>query len=257
MSAKHLAKLHKYITTDKPTKEKLSEFIKDLAYSNEATDRTISTRYSLFKKHIRNNHPEYDDEFLKNLNPPIELTKKLIEENGERRMARKMVEFDQVFIDKILALKDSAIPFETAMYLQFVSGRRINEIYDSPFRINAKDKKKINMKLSKKKEEKYFNLKLLDESVDNGTFKNMLNKLRTSVNGMDVTTFTNRVNKQVKKILGKDFSSHDLRGLYAIYSFEKENPDKFNQIAWVNKVLNHDSNSTGSSQSYTNFKFVK
>jgi hypothetical protein len=113
MSAKHLAKLHKYITTDKPTKEKLSEFIKDLAYSNEATDRTISTRYSLFKKHIRNNHPEYDDEFLKNLNPPIELTKKLIEENGERRMARKMVEFDQVFIDKILALKGSAIPFET------------------------------------------------------------------------------------------------------------------------------------------------
>ena len=65
MSKKLLSKLHDYILTQKPSEDELSEKVKELAFSNEPTDRTVTVRYSQMKKHIRELHPEYSDEYLK------------------------------------------------------------------------------------------------------------------------------------------------------------------------------------------------
>jgi hypothetical protein len=260
MSKKSIAKLHDYITDNKPTEEQLTKFVKELAYQNEPTDRTISVRYSQFKKHIRDLHPKYSDKFLKELNPPTDLTKKIITENKQRKLARKMVEFDDSLIDKILDLQNSDNPYEQAIYLQFISGRRINELYDNPLRINNKQPLEVAMKLSKKngdEKSKYHKFNLLQNTINNKQFKQKITKLRSSVNGVSLQDFTNRVNRKVKQIIDKDLSSHDLRGLYAVYGFHTENDDDTNLLGYINKVLNHSDTSIDSSQSYSNFKYIK
>ena len=260
MSKKALSKLHAYITQEKPTEEQLTKFVKDLAYLNEPTDRTISVRYSQFKKHIRDTHPEYSDKFLKELNPPTEMTKKIITENKQRKLDRKMVKFDDSLIDKILSLQNSDNPYEQAIYLQFISGRRINEVYSAPLRINNKQPLEVAMKLSKKngdEKSKYHKFNLLQNTIQNKDFKQKLNKLRSSVNGVSLQDFTNRVNRKVKQIIDKDLSSHDLRGLYSVYGFHTQNDDDTNLLGYINKVLNHGDTSIDSSQSYSNFKYIK
>lgn len=260
MSKKSIAKLHTYITDEKPTEEQLSKYVKELAYQNEPTDRTISVRYSQFKKHIRDTHPEYSDQFLQNLNPPADLTKKIITENKQRKLARKMVKFDNELIEKILSLKDSPNAYKQAIYLQFVSGRRINEIFDNPLRISSKDPLEVAMKLSKKngdEKSKYHKFHLLKNTITNTQFKRKIQKLRTSVNGVSLQDFTNRINRKIKQVIDKDLSSHDLRGLYAVYGYHTENDDDTNLLGYINKVLNHGDTSLDSSQSYANFKYVK
>jgi hypothetical protein len=260
MSKKALSKLHDYITQEKPTEQQLTKFVKDLAYLNEPTDRTISVRYSQFKKHIRDTHPEYSDKFLKELNPPTEMTKKIITENKQRKLDRKMVKFDDSLIDKILSLQNSDNPYEQAIYLQFISGRRINEVYSAPLRINNKQPLEVAMKLSKKNGDdkaKYHKFNLLQNTIQNKDFKQKLNKLRSSVNGVSLQDFTNRVNRKVKQIIDKDLSSHDLRGLYSVYGFHTQNDDDTNLLGYINKVLNHGDTSIDSSQSYSNFKYIK
>ena len=76
MSKKSISKLHQFIQDEKPNEKELAAFVRDLANHNDPTERTITVRYSQFKKHIRVEHPSYSDEFLKELNPPTELTKK-------------------------------------------------------------------------------------------------------------------------------------------------------------------------------------
>jgi len=259
MSKKLLSKLHTFITEEKPNEEELTEKVRELAMSNDPTDRTITVRYSQIKKHLRELHPEYNDEFLKTLNPPKELTSKIINENKERKLKSKQVNFGPEMIEKIYSLKDSESPFERAIYLQFISGRRINELFDNEFRIIRKSPRVIMMKLSKKNgddKNKFHKMELIMDSIDNGEFKIMLNKLRSSVNGMTLKDFTNRVNRAVKSNLGKELSSHDLRAAYAVYRHATDNPDELNLIGYIGKVLNHGDTSVDSAVSYSNFNYT-
>ena len=259
MSKKTLSKLHKYITDEKPNEEDLTQKVRELAYQNEPTDRTITVRYSQMKKHIRELHPEYSDEFLKGLNPPKELTSKIISENKERKLKSKQVNFGPDMIEKIYSLKDSESPFERAIYLQFISGRRINELFDNEFRINRKKPREISMKLSKKngnEKSKFHKLDLIKDTIDNQEFKIILNKLRSSVNGISLSDFNNRVNRAVKNKLGKDLSSHDLRAMYAVYRHATDNDDNLNIVGYIGKVLNHNETSVDSAVSYSNFKYI-
>tara|TARA_R110002050_G_scaffold272040_1_gene415718 strand:- start:12 stop:794 length:783 start_codon:yes stop_codon:yes gene_type:complete len=259
MSKKTLTALHSYITEQKPTEDELREKVRELAYNNDPTDRTVTVRYSQMKKHIREIHPEYSDDYLKSLNPPKELTAKIITENKERKMSSKQVNFGPEMIEKIYALKDSKIPFERAIYLQFISGRRINEIFDNSFRIQKAQPRVITMQLSKKngdEKAKYHKMELIKDTIDNQEFKALLTKLRTSVTGISLKDFTGRVNKAVKSNLGKDLSSHDLRAMYAVYRHATDNPDAMNLIGYIGKVLNHGSGSVDSAVSYSNFHYT-
>lgn len=259
MSKKSLKKLDEYVQQQNPNKEDLSEFVRELAYLNNPTDRTITVRYSQIKKYIRDNYPQFDEEFLKTLTPPMDLTKKVISENKERKLTRKMVEFDQKLVEDILELRDSDNPYEVSIFLQFVSGRRVNELYDNDIRINSKSPREVSMRLSKKSSgsrNKYHKFNLLKDTITNKRFKDKLMKMRSSVNGVSLADFTNRVNRKIKQLLRKDLSTHDLRGIYAVFGFNTENDDDLNLLGYINKVLNHESQSLDSSQSYASFKYV-
>lgn len=256
MPSKMLTNLHEYISESDPSEEELRKRVRELAYRNDPTDRTITVRYSQMKKHIREIHPNYSDEFLRGLNPPKSLTAKIIAENKERKMQRKLVKFDAELLNKIFDLRESDNVYDQAIYLQFISGRRINEIFDNDFRVSSKDPRQVSMRLSKKSDDKKFHkFELLKDTSDNGEFKTMLKKMRTSINGMSVKDFTNRVNRKIRDVVRKDLSSHDLRGLYAVLKFETDNPDNLTMIGHINKSLNHGETSIDSSVSYSNFQY--
>ena len=260
MSKRSLKSLHTYITEEEPSEKELLKFIATLANENEPSERTITVRYSTFKKHVRENHPDYSDEFLKQIRPPTELTQKIIAENTERKMSRKTVDFDEKMVEKIKELKDSISPYQRAIYLEFVSGRRINEIFDAPLRVSKAKPREISMVLSKKGKDdkgKYSKFQLMKDTVDNQEFARLLKKMRTSVTGVSVADFTSRVNREMKKLFPKkNLSSHDLRAMSAIWSFHNDNDDKQNMIGYINSYLNHNPDSIGSSMAYSNINFV-
>lgn len=261
MSKRSLKSLHEYITKEEPSEKELLKFIATLANENEPSERTITVRYSTFKKHVREMHPQYSDEFLKQIRPPTELTRKIIAENTERKMSRKTVDFDAKMVEQIKELKDSISPYQRAIYLEFSSGRRINELFDAPFRVSKAKPREISMILSKKgKDEKgkYSRFQLMKDTVDNQEFSRLLKKMRTSITGVSSSDFTSRVNREMKKLFPKkNLSSHDIRAMSAIWSFHHDNDDKQNMIGYINNYLNHNPDSIGSSMAYSNINFVE
>ena len=260
MSKKLLSKLHNYITEEKPKEEELLKFINELAYSNDAADRTITTRFSKFKKHIRELHPEYSDDFLRKVSPPRELTLKVIETNKERRNGKKLVEFDQDIVDKLYSWKDDPSPLKKMAFLQFVSGRRVSETFDNELgQIVRKNDKSVKMKLDKKNDDKdkYFTFELIEDApITNKQWKKMLIDTRKALVGVDKAVYNQRVNKILKRDLRDDVSSHDLRSMYGVYRFNKENPEKLNLTGYLSTILNHGPTSE-SGIAYSNFSFVE
>ena len=261
MSKKLLSKLHNYITDQKPKEDELLKFINELAYSNDAADRTITTRFSKFKRHIRENHPEYSDDFLRKVSPPRELTLKVIETNKEKRNGKKLVEFNQDMVDKLYSWKDDPSPLKKMAFLQFVSGRRVSETFDNEIGANPrKNDKSVKMKLDKKSnqdKDKYFTFELIKDSpITNKEWRKMLIDTRKALVGVDKSVYSQRVNKILKRDLRDDISSHDLRSMYAVYRFNKENEDKQNLTGFISSILNHGPTSE-SGIAYSNFSFVE
>jgi integrase len=257
MSKQQLQQLDAFINDSKPTEAQLSKKVDEMARSNDPTVRTISTRYSKLKKRIRDNHPSFSDKFLRELNPPKEMTQAIIVENKVRRNAKKLVDFDDDLIGKIYALKDSDSPYDRAAYLEFVSGRRISEIHGGEFgRLSKSHPREVRMRLSKKKDDKAYKFDLLKDTIDAKDFKAAVLKVRSATHGMSMSDFTSRVNRVVKKDVRKDLSSHDLRAMYAVYRFETDNPDRVNLTGYIGDVLNHE-DSSDAGIAYSNFNYVR
>lgn len=259
MSKKMLSAFHDFITEKKPSEEKLLEKIKELAYEGNPADRTITTRYSTMKKHVREIHPEYSDEFIRKIAPPRELTMSVIAKNNETRNKKKLVEFDRAIVDKLFSWREDPNPFKRIAYLQFVSGRRVNEIFDNELGgLPRKNPKSVKMKLSKKNgddKDKFFTFELIaDADIDNKAFKKELRATRKALAGVDLSSFTQRLNKVLKRELRTDISSHDLRSMYAVYRFNHENEEKLNLTGYIANILNHTATSD-SGIAYSNFSY--
>jgi hypothetical protein len=253
MSKKALSKLDTYLSETR-TDDEMIEFVHDLAYASDPTDRTIASRYSLLKKHVRDGYPQFADKTLRLLAPPTELTQSIITKDREVRNAKTDIAFDQELVDKILALKTSSNIFERFVYLQFVSGRRISEIFDSVVKAAQKKPGTVRMTLSKKKDEdKFFNVELMDD-IESSEFRKMLSAARKTITGMSLSDFTNRVNRAVRSAVRKDLSSHNLRGLYAVYRYHTDNAEKQNLVGFISRVLNHGATSE-SGVNYSNYDF--
>ena len=261
MSKKLIAKLHTYIIDERPEEEELLKFITELAYSNEPADRTITTRFSQFKKHVRELHPEYKDDFLRKISPPRDLTLKVIETNKRKRNGKKLIEFDQGIVDKLYSWKEDDSPLKRMAFLQFVSGRRVSETFDNEIGTNPrKNDKMVKMKLDKKSgddRDKYFTFELVKDSpITNKEWKKMLTETRKALVGVDKSVYAQRVNKIIKRDLRNDLSSHDLRSMYAVYRFNTENDQKQNLTGFISKILNH-GDTSDSGIAYSNFSFIE
>ena len=83
----------------------------------------------------------------------------------------------------------------------------------------------------------------------------MLVETRKALVGVDKSVYNQRVNKILKRDLRSDLSSHDLRSMYAVYRFNKENEEKQNLVGFISSILNH-GDTSDSGIAYSNFSFV-
>ena len=267
--AKQISKL-KIFMKGQPTLDSISQEVHKLAFSNEAKDSTIASRYSMLKKYLRENHTELDSKFLFDLNPPINLTYKVNDRNKLIRANKANFIYDQNLVDKILAYGDY-INFKQpdlalATYLQFISGRRISELLSSDIKLSIIRNKPTSIKfsyLNKGDSEKTpMIVKLMPNTINNKEFKTKLTFLRKFINSYDnkeqlnkeINVFTNRLNNFLKREFAKKgVHSHVLRGLYASYYFIKYNPDNININGFISDILNHKSDTA--SLYYSNYKF--
>ena len=253
MSKKAIAKID-LLMKDDPSNEQIIELVTTLSNDNEPTIRTIASRFSKMKSYLSKNFT-VDDKTLKQLRPPDELTESIIHQNTVMRNSKKEIEFSQADVDEILKLKFSKSPFEQAIFLELVSGRRISELFENPMRIDKSNGKIVKMQLNKTQKKKFEPFSLLkDANILNLEFKPMVMKLRSSVNGMSLNDFNKRVNRSLKDI-NKDLTSHDLRAMYAVYRYHTDNPEDQILTGYISKVLNH-SDTSDAGINYSAMKFT-
>lgn len=263
MSKTLINKVIQYIEDNDVDDDKVKKYIDDIVNKDNPTIRTISNRYSLIKKAIKENFDGFSAEFLKSIKPDDSIIKKILSEDMEKRSSKSIFTFTEKMVDDILDLKESDDIYDNGIYLQFISGRRASEIYQH---INDHEKIKVNRiknkpelvkfsTLHKKNNDKSEIIELIPNTLDSSEFKSMYNKINSELN-ISTQDYINRINMKVKKMFPKIsiMSSHKLRGIYARYMFETNNDDNQNINGYITKILNH--NSPESSLSYSNYKYI-
>lgn len=231
----------------------LLDFISNKILEDSPKDKTIATRYSLIKKFLRSNYPELTEKQLKLVRPDEDITLGILQNDEIVKTKKKNIHFDKELVDKILDLKLTDDIYELAIYLQFISGLRANELRDKDFKIRIKDDN-VRMMLSKKKDNKknkYYPINLIPNTLNAKEFKNGLVQIRAFADLLKPTDWIKRINRVVKKQVRKDLTSHALRGMYASYMFNNHNPDNQNLNGYISKVLNHENGD--SSLNYSNY----
>ena len=252
-----------YIEDNDATDDEIKKYIDDVVNKGNPTIRTITNRYSLIKKSIRENFDGFSDEFLKSIKSPDEIIKKILSEDMETRSAKSNFTFTQKMVEDILSLNNSDDIYDLGIYLQFISGRRASEIYQH---INDHDKIKVERiknkpnlikfsTLHKKNNDKTEIIELIPNTLESNEFKKIYNKINNDLN-ISTQDYINRVNVKLKNMFPKisNMSSHKLRGIYARYMYETNNEDNQNINGYITKILNHQS--PESSLSYSNYKYI-
>lgn len=234
--------------------EDLLIIISDLINQGEPTPKTIATRYSNVKNFIRNNYgAEFTEKDLKLIKPEASVTTSILESDIIRRSEAKNIIYNDDLIKKILDLKDNhKNDYELALYLQFISGRRVDEIKSTEY-ITKPFKDTIKMKLSKCKTEDKCQIKLIPDTLNSKDFKKMLDNMRSRNVDISTNDWNKRLNKTIKKVIRSDLTTHNLRGLYASWMFNKFNPENQNINGFITKILNH--SSTDASLNYSKYKY--
>jgi integrase len=257
MSQRLFKIINNFTKDNEYTFSELKEFIDKEILNDSPKPKTIATRYSLTKKFLRDNYPEIEEKQLKLIKPEDEITNGIIENDLEIKSNKKNIKFDKELIDKILDFKDTEDLFELAIYLQFISGRRADEIKDKEYKIRLAKDDKLRMLLSKKtgkNENKYYTIKLIPNTLTSKQFKNAINIVRDNFQHIKSNDYIKRLNRKIKKLVRKDLTSHNLRGMYATYLFNTDNPDNQNINGFISSVLNHDGDN--SSLNYSNYIYT-
>lgn len=231
----------------------LLDFISEKIMEDNPKPKTISTRYSLTKKFIRDNYKELSEKQLKLIRPDDDITMGIIENDEIIKSKKSNIHFDKDLVDKIKDLKLTDDIYELAIYLQFISGLRAGEIMDKDYKIRMKDDN-VRMMLSKKKDNKknkYYPINLINNTLTAKEFKNGLTQVRAFSDLLKSTDWIKRINRVVKKTVRKDLTSHGLRGIYATYMFNTQNPMDQNINGYISRVLNHEG--PDSSLNYSNY----
>ena len=236
----------------------LKEFIDENIMNDNPKAKTIATRYSLTKNFIRDNYPEITEKQLKLIKPDDSITNGIIQKDLEIKSNKKNIKFDDILVDKILDFKNTDDLYELAIYLQFISGRRADELKDAEYKMRVGKDNKLKMLLSKKnkdKKNKYFPIQIIPDTITPQQFKQSVNVLRQNMSHIGSNDYIKRLNRKIKKLIRSDLTSHNLRGMYATYMFNEHNPDNQNINGYISKILNHDSDN--SSLNYSNYIYEK
>ena len=224
-------------------------------------DKTIATRYSLVKKFLRDKFASYfSEDDLRNIRPSSDVINRIINKDKINRENKTDILFTESDIEKILNLENSKNLFDKFIYLQFISGRRVAEIKEPKYlmKLSRGNQNSIKMNLAKKNvdnRETLFLVNLTPDTLSGKEFRNEVNKVRMITEDISTSDHTKRLNSKIRKLFpGKNFHSHTLRGLSAVWNYEKNNPNNLSRNPYIMKYLNQDV--LDSSMFYSNYKLV-
>ena len=264
MSKRIFAQIDKFIENEPDLEiDDLNNYIEEIVVNDEIEprDKTVLTRYSKVKNYLRDNYgSEITEAELKIIRPPGDIVERVLESDKKIKQNKTNIKFDQEIVDKILSFGISKNIFEKFIFLQFISGRRLNEIAEFQYKIRiAKGSKfKIKMKLSKKQYKKDADtdtVQLIPGIIENTEFKKKLKSVRDLVEDISTGDLNKRVNRYIKKNIRTDLTSHSIRGFYAHYLFHTNNPENKNINGFLTDILNHQCGT--SSLNYSNYTFEK
>ncbi len=224
-------------------------------------DKTIATRYSLVKKFLRDKFPSYfSEDDLRNIRPSSEVIDRIINKDKIKKENKTDINFTESDIEKILNLENSKNLFDKFIYLQFISGRRVAEIKEPKYlmRLSRGNLNSIKMNLAKKNvdnRDTLFLVNLTPDTLSGKEFRNEVNKVRMITEDISTSDHTKRLNSKIRKLFpGKNFHSHTLRGLSAVWNYEINNPNNLSRNCFIMKYLNQDV--LDSSIFYSNYKLI-
>jgi len=254
MSKKLIQKLEIVLQDKKLTDENLVNEVHQLANSSDPKPRTILSRYSHFKKYIRENYPKVSNEVLKKMKAPDALIDSIIQDNNEVRSKKKSVSFDDDILKKLMELKSSKNIIDQLNFLTFTSGRRQSEVIDCVFHKVAKKPEMLSVKgLKKKRNEnldkpKAYKIQLY--GINSTEWLKLHKSVIKVLEGVSVSDLNKRQNSRLKKTISKDYTVHTLRGIYAHALWLTNNDRSQNINGYITNVLNHDSSDTSLNYSY-------
>ena len=225
--------------------------INKIVNKDTTNKRTIVCRYSLIKGYIKKTYPnKFNNELLERIKPDISITDDVFKLANISRINKQSITFTKSDIDKLLGLKDSINDIDKIIYCCFISGRRFNEIFKSKFLLIPRKDNII--KVSQLSKTKYTNnthtILLLGSARD---FKKKILSIRKKYKMFLLSDINKRTNTRLKLLMGLNFHLHNLRGYYAIYSWNTLNNKIQSLNGWVQTVLNHESGD--SSINYSNY----
>ena len=224
-------------------------------------DKTIATRYSLVKNYLREKFQSlFSEDELKKIKPDSSIIDRIVNKDKILRENKIDILFTKKDIEKILELENNNNIFDKFIYLMFISGRRMAEVLEPKYQVklNRADKNSVKMNLAKKNknnQDTLFEIKLTPDTLTGKEFRSELNKMRLITEDISTSDFNKRLNKKIKKMFaGKNFHSHTLRGLSAVWNYETNNKKGLSRSPYLMKFLNQDV--LDSSLSYQNYKLV-
>lgn len=229
-------------------KDKTLKEIKQLVQKDKPKPRTETIRFSIIKKRFKEKTKDLD--FLSNIRPEKAITQQIVEENTKIRDQRRLINIDEETIKKIMSFEKSSDMHELAIYLLFVSGRRVSELNESIF-YNVKKTKLVQVKGLKKRTDsidcQFMTL------VPKTTFFKVLKKYKSLRKHSNKTTFHRTLNRRMKTYFPeKNYKPHTLRGFFITYSFTFRNKDQKKLNTFIQENLCHQS--ITASLNYTQYK---
>ena len=237
-----------FIETNDVEDDIIKKYIDDLVNKNNPTVRTICNRYSLIKKAIITNFDGFTDEFLKSIKPHENIMKQILIEDVEKRCEKSNFNFTEKMLEDILSLKNTDDLYELSIYIQFISGRKSNEVYkNNDIKINRIKNKANIIKFSNLKNDEIIEL---INNTDSNEYKNLYNKINNELN-IPVQEYFNKINSKLKNMFPySNISCFKLKGCYVCYiNHIKNNNENM-------KVENENENYITEFKSYSNYKFI-
>ncbi len=232
---------------NKLSEKELLSNIKKAVYEGKPKDRTVTWRYSMIKKYLK---PHIKDkELLHKVKPEDELTSKVIKQNVEKRDNEKRLIVTEKLIRKIMSFEKSCDIYEQYIYLLLVSGRRLRELTDSKF-INVKSSNLIIIEGLKKTRGFKLGLKVMFKPLVSKTkFFRVYRKFNRTYRNSNIKNISGNLQRIIKQKLDPNLKAHDLRKIYAVYSYRFRNTKNKKINTFIKDALNH--SSIDASISYT------
>jgi len=233
----------------------LLDDIKEIVSEGTKNNSTIVSRYSLVKGYIKKNyHDKFSDEVLESIKPSTEISDEVWKKASDNRINKKSFIFTSDDVIKIYDLVKSTNTIDLIIYCLFISGRRINEIIKgtyTPIKRKPNYAHFLGMSKLKGKEDKGNDILLLDKFT---TFNKSIKIIQEKYKIKIITDTTKRVNGRLKKLFNSNWHVHQLRAMYAIYSWHTVDKQKTNINGWISKILNHGDGNSSINYSYVIYK---